>query len=78
MTTATSAAKQINRQDRVRNRGHRGGVIAMHRSMVRYVLSPSDLITVVLLVLLLTPFLSILFSYLESFNYIAVLSKLFT
>ena len=54
MTTTTEETKQVNWQDRVRNRGHRGGVIAMHRSMVRYVLSPSDLITVVLLVLLLT------------------------
>ena len=54
MTTSAPAVKPVNWQDRVRNRGHRGGVIAMHRALARYVLSPSDLITVVLLVLLLT------------------------
>jgi hypothetical protein len=40
--------------DRGRFRGHRGGIIAMHRALTRYVLQPQDLITVALLVLLLS------------------------
>jgi hypothetical protein len=38
--------------DRSRFRGHRGGVIAMHRALTRFVLEPLDLITSSLLVLL--------------------------
>src|SRR4051812_27566053 len=49
-----AARKQLSWHDRVRFRGHRGGVIAMHRSMTRYVLSPADLITAVMMVLLIT------------------------
>lgn len=40
--------------DRRRFRGHRGGVIAMHRALTRFVLAPMDLITASLLVLLLS------------------------
>lgn len=40
--------------DRSRFRGHRGGVITMHRALTRFVLEPSDLITAALLVLLFT------------------------
>jgi hypothetical protein len=40
--------------DRGRFRGHRGGVITMHRAMTRFVLEPLDLLTAVLLVLLLS------------------------
>jgi hypothetical protein len=47
------AIKQVV-QDRVRFRGHRGGVIPMHRALTHYVLSPADLITAVLLVVLLS------------------------
>jgi hypothetical protein len=44
---------QPNWQNRARFYGHRGGVIAMHRALAHYVLSPDDLITAVLLALLL-------------------------
>jgi hypothetical protein len=37
-----------------RFRGHRGGVISMHRALTRFVLGPLDLITSVLLVLLIS------------------------
>jgi hypothetical protein len=40
--------------DRGRFRGHRGGVITMHRALARFVLVPLDLITSSLLVLLLS------------------------
>ena len=40
--------------DRGRFRGHRGGVITMHRALTRFVLVPLDLITSSLLVLLLS------------------------
>ena len=40
--------------DRGRFRGHRGGVITMHRALTRFVLGPLDLITSSLLVLLLS------------------------
>jgi hypothetical protein len=40
--------------DRGRFRGHRGGVISMHRALTRFVLVPLDLITSSLLVLLLS------------------------
>jgi hypothetical protein len=40
--------------DRGRFRGHRGGVITMHRSMARFVLEPLDLVTAALLVLLIS------------------------
>jgi hypothetical protein len=40
--------------DRSRFRGHRGGVITMHRALTRFVLEPLDLITAALLVLLLS------------------------
>jgi hypothetical protein len=40
--------------DRSRFRGHRGGVIAMHRALARFVLEPLDLVTAALLVLVLT------------------------
>jgi hypothetical protein len=40
--------------DRGRFRGHRGGVIAMHRALARFDLGPLDLITSALLVLLVT------------------------
>jgi hypothetical protein len=49
-----AARKQLSWQDRLRFRGHRGGVIAMHRSMARYVLSPADMVTAVLMVLLMS------------------------
>jgi len=49
-----AAKKQLSWQDRVRFRGHRGGVIAMHRALTRYVLSPADLVTAVLMVLLIS------------------------
>jgi hypothetical protein len=39
--------------DRSRFRGHRGGVIAMHRALTRFDLGPLDLITSALLVLLI-------------------------
>jgi hypothetical protein len=48
------AVKQTILQDRTRYRGHRGGVIPMHRALAHYVLSRADLVTVVLLVLLLS------------------------
>jgi hypothetical protein len=38
--------------DRTRFRGHRGGVISMHRSMATFVLAPPDLVLSILLVLL--------------------------
>ncbi len=40
--------------DLIRFRGHRGGVIPMHRALTRFILGPLDLITSVLLVLLLS------------------------
>jgi hypothetical protein len=40
--------------DRSRFRGYRGGVIAMHRALARFVLEPLDLVTAALLVLVLT------------------------
>jgi hypothetical protein len=40
--------------DRGRFRGHRGGVITMHRALTRFALEPRDLVTGVLLVLLLS------------------------
>jgi hypothetical protein len=49
-----AARKQLSWQDRVRFRGHRGGVIAMHRSMARYVLSPADLVIAVMMVVLIS------------------------
>jgi hypothetical protein len=48
------AVKQAILQDRTRFRGHRGGVIPMHRALAFYVLSRADLVTVFLLVLLLS------------------------
>jgi len=53
--TFSAGAKYTPRvADRGRFRGHRGGVIAMHRSLVRFVLDPLDLMTSSLLVLLLS------------------------
>jgi hypothetical protein len=49
-----AARKHLSWHDRVRFRGHRGGVIAMHRSMAHYVMSPADLITAVMMVVLIT------------------------
>jgi len=50
-----AAAKQPPRfADRRRFRGYRGGVIAMHRALARFVLEPLDLVTAALLVLLFT------------------------
>jgi hypothetical protein len=50
-----AAAKQPPRfADPSRFRGYRGGVIAMHRALTRFVLEPRDLITAALLALLLT------------------------
>src|ERR1051326_8364464 len=49
-----AARKQLSWADRVRFRGHRGGVIAMHRALARYVMSPADLITAVMMVILIT------------------------
>ncbi len=40
--------------DRKRPRGHRGGVISMHRALTRFVLEPSDLVLSILLVLLVS------------------------
>ena len=37
-----------------RFRGHRGGVITMHRALTRFVFEPLDLVTAALLVLLFT------------------------
>jgi hypothetical protein len=49
------AAKQPPRfADRSRFRGYRGGVIAMHRALARFVLEPLDLVTASLLVVLFT------------------------
>jgi len=49
------AAKQPPRfADRSRFRGYRGGVIAIHRALSRFVLEPLDLVTASLLVLLFT------------------------
>ena len=49
----SSAAKYMPKTaDRSRFRGHRGGVIVMHRALARFVLAPLDLITSFLLVLL--------------------------
>ena len=49
------AAKQPPRfADRSRFRGYRGGVIAMHRALARFVLEPLDLVTASLLVILFT------------------------
>jgi hypothetical protein len=50
-----AAAKQPPRfADRSRFRGYRGGVIAMHRALARFVLEPLDLVTAALLVLVFT------------------------
>jgi hypothetical protein len=50
-----ATAKQPPRfADRGRFRGYRGGVIAMHRALARFVLEPLDLVTAALLVLLFT------------------------
>jgi hypothetical protein len=50
-----AAAKQPPRfADRSRFRGYRGGVIAMHRALARFVLEPLDLVTAALMVLLFT------------------------
>jgi hypothetical protein len=50
-----AGAKQPPRfADRSRFRGYRGGVIAMHRALARFVLEPLDLVTAALLVLTLT------------------------
>lgn len=40
--------------DRSRFRGHRGGVIVMHRALTRFVLKPLDLVSATLLVVLLS------------------------
>ena len=49
----SSAAKYAPRfADRGRFRGHRGGVITMHRALTSFVLEPLNLITASLLVLL--------------------------
>jgi hypothetical protein len=49
------AAKQPPRfADRSRFRGYRGGVIAIHRALARFVLEPLDLVTASLLVILFT------------------------
>jgi len=49
----SAAGKYVPRfSDRSRFRGHRGGVITMHRALTRFVLAPLDLITASLLVLL--------------------------
>jgi hypothetical protein len=49
----SAAGKYVPRfSDRSRFRGHRGGVITMHRALTRFVLAPLDLITAFLLVLL--------------------------
>jgi hypothetical protein len=51
----SAAAKCVPRfADRGRFRGHRGGVITMHRALAHYALVPLDLITSSLLVLLLS------------------------
>ena len=51
----SAAAKQPPRfADRSRFRGYRGGVIAMHRALARFVLEPLDLVTAALLVVLFT------------------------
>jgi hypothetical protein len=51
----SSTAKYAPRfADRGHFRGHRGGVITMHRALTRFVLAPLDLITSSLLVLLLS------------------------
>jgi hypothetical protein len=51
----SAAAKHMPRfADRGRFRGHRGGVITMHRALTRFVLEPLDLITASLVVLLLS------------------------
>ncbi len=49
-----AARKQLSWRDRVRFHGHRGGVIAMHRALAHYVLSPADLVTAVLMVILIS------------------------
>jgi hypothetical protein len=50
-----ATAKQPPRfADRSRFRGYRGGVIAMHRALARFVLEPLDLVTAALMVLLFT------------------------
>lgn len=52
---APVAAKQPPRfADRSRFLGYRGGVIAMHRALARFVLEPLDLVTAALLVVLFT------------------------
>ena len=50
---SAAAANYMSRfAQRGRFRGHRGGVIAMHRALARYVLEPLDLVMAALLVLL--------------------------
>ena len=54
-SASSAAARYAPRfADRGRFRGHRGGVITMHRALTRFVLVPLDLITSSLLVLLLS------------------------
>jgi hypothetical protein len=51
----SAAGKYVPRfADRSRFRGHRGGVITMHRALTHFVLAPLDLITAALLALLLS------------------------
>jgi hypothetical protein len=52
ITTAAGKQSPHPFDDRNRSRGHRGGVIAMHRALARFVLEPLDLALSVLLVLL--------------------------
>ena len=47
-------AVQLNSQDRVRFRGHRGGLIPMHRALAHYGLDRVEIITAVVLVILLS------------------------
>jgi hypothetical protein len=52
---SSAAAKYVPRfADRGRFRGHRGGVIRMHRALTHFILEPRSLITASLLVLLLS------------------------
>jgi hypothetical protein len=51
----SAAGKYVPRfADRRRFRGHRGGVITMHRALAHFVLAPLDLVTAALLALLLS------------------------
>jgi hypothetical protein len=52
---SSAAAKYVPRSaDRGRFRGHRGGVITMHRALTHFILEPRSLITASLIVLLLS------------------------